>query len=113
MPRLERRGVDERLEDRAGLAARLVHAVELAVLEVAAAHPGADVAGLRLEGEHQALEVGRDGGRIGVVIAPLEVLGVGAMGKLAVAWSAGLDGASSWASSARSAASCMSRSSVV
>ena len=45
--RFERRGVDERLERRAGLPLRLHRAVEVAVVEVAAADHRAHVAGVR------------------------------------------------------------------
>ena len=91
-PGLECRRVHEGLEDRARLAARLVHPVELAVVEVAAAYPGADVACLGLEGEHEPLQVRRHHRGVGNILAPLEILGVGAMRKLPVARPAGLDG---------------------
>ena len=57
--RLERRGVDERLERRARLAARLDGAVEAALGEGAAADHDADFAGARIHGDDAALQVRR------------------------------------------------------
>ena len=64
----ERRGVDERLEGRAWLAARLRDAVERTVLEVAPADEGADFAGLRIERDERALQ--RLGRRVGLPAPP-------------------------------------------
>ena len=58
---LERGGVDERLERRAGLAVRLDGAVEVALVEVAAADHRAHVAGRRIERDERGLQ--RLGGR--------------------------------------------------
>ncbi len=54
--RFERGGVDERLERRAGLTVRLDGAVEMALVEVAAADHRAHVAGVRIERDERRLQ---------------------------------------------------------
>jgi hypothetical protein len=56
---VDRRRVDERLERRAGLPARLHRAVELAAAEVDAADHRLHLAGLRIDRDERALELGR------------------------------------------------------
>ncbi len=82
-PRPHRGGVDDRLEGGPGLPERLRGAVELAVLEVAPAHHGQDVAGLRLERDRQPLQVGR-GGVLGFVVALRLLLEIGGVGRVTV-----------------------------
>ena len=55
---LERGAVDEGLEGRAGLAARLAHVVELLVREIAAADPGPDLAAARVHRHEAGLQHG-------------------------------------------------------
>ena len=52
----DRGAVDERLEGRAGLPARLLHVIELVLLEVAAADPGLDLAVGRVHGHEARLQ---------------------------------------------------------
>jgi hypothetical protein len=53
----ERFAIDEGLEGRAGLAARLLHMVEGVLLEVAAADPGLDVAVARVDRQEAGLDL--------------------------------------------------------
>ena len=81
-PSANRRGIDERLEGRAGLALRLGNPVPLAVLEVASAHHRADVARPGFQRHHQPLQIRGEGSVVGLGagLRPLiEILPVGQM----------------------------------
>ena len=88
------RGVNERLERRAGLPNGLGGAVVLRVVEVAPPDHGADIAGVRLDRHERALQVA---GVVAVILprrlGRLEVFAVGdAPGEFAVRVHAGFDG---------------------
>src|SRR5262249_9960587 len=76
----DRCGIDERLEGRSSLASSLNRAIELGVVEIAAAYQGADVAVLGIQRYQRALQIGRHR-TIGafLIVGLLQVLLIGRM----------------------------------